>query len=305
MLKTKLKTKFRKYIKKFRNDERFQAFSVRFISGLKKSIFKTIRMHEIEHNTGDDRLSYYMENNLPYIIATWHGKLLNISYYKKPDAEANILLSASTDGKLMADVLEKEYFHYIAGSSSRGGGDALRQLKHGVTENNLPIFIAVDGPLGPIYTAKKGAVILAKDLQIPIFPVTYTTKRRFLANSWDCFVIPSLFDKGCVVIGKQMMIEPESDVINETEKLSKYLMDITIECESFFKRQVPQPSEKAVTKANKTIRKIKRKKMLTEKVNSSPEFSHRFHTDEVFRNQVLADLEKEENFMDNDLDNVV
>ena len=57
------------------------------------------------------------------------------------------------------------------------------------------VTIAVDGPAGPVFQAKRGCVDLAHRTRAPIVPVDYRCRRGFtLGWRWDRALMPMPFD---------------------------------------------------------------------------------------------------------------
>ena len=75
--------------------------------------------------------------------------------------------------------------------------------------------MAVDGPRGPIYKAKKGVITFAKKTGFPI--VTVVTKPHnpyCFKNSWNKALLPKMFSKVDVFFGKTIKVPKDAD--NET-----------------------------------------------------------------------------------------
>ena len=92
------------------------------------------------------------------IIAFWHDRIFLSTYYWRA-YDAAVMVSKSFDGEYITRTAQRFGYGVIRGSSSRGGSVALAQMKSLVKEGSRMVF-TVDGPRGPRYKAKKGAVIL-------------------------------------------------------------------------------------------------------------------------------------------------
>jgi hypothetical protein len=71
--------------------------------------------------------------------------------------------------------------------------------------------ITPDGPRGPRQKCQKGVIALAKETQRPIVPVTYSAKRKKIANSWDRFLLIFPFNHATVVLGEPIDVPAEAD----------------------------------------------------------------------------------------------
>jgi lysophospholipid acyltransferase (LPLAT)-like uncharacterized protein len=75
-----------------------------------------------------------------------------------------------------------------------------------------PMAFTIDGPKGPKYVAKMGAVLLAKKTGNPILPFTITANRFWDARkSWDGFQVPRPFARACVHIAAPIFVRPDAD----------------------------------------------------------------------------------------------
>jgi hypothetical protein len=80
----------------------------------------------------------------------------------------------------------------IRGSSTHTGARALRDYYQALTRDGISPVITPDGPRGPRFKFKPGALLLAQMSQRPILPMAYAASRAWLVK-WDKFVIPVPF----------------------------------------------------------------------------------------------------------------
>src|SRR5918993_622493 len=69
----------------------------------------------------------------------------------------------------------------------------------------------IDGPKGPRYVAKMGAVLLAKKTGQPIVPVTMALNRYWTLPSWDMFQIPKPFTRARVYVAAPIYVPADAD----------------------------------------------------------------------------------------------
>ena len=75
-----------------------------------------------------------------------------------------------------------------------------------------PTAFTIDGPKGPRYEAKMGAVLLAKKTGQPILPFSITAERFWEARkSWDKFQVPRPFTRAKVEIAPPIYVPAEAD----------------------------------------------------------------------------------------------
>jgi lysophospholipid acyltransferase (LPLAT)-like uncharacterized protein len=132
----------------------------------------------------------------PLIYAMWHGRLLLLPYLYGHRG-ARTLTSRSRDGALVANWIRRFGLDPVRGSSSRGGGEALRVLTRALRSGH-EVVVVPDGPRGPREVLKPGVIALARLSGAPIVPVTVGASSEWRLGSWDEFRIPRPFAR-CVV----------------------------------------------------------------------------------------------------------
>jgi len=132
----------------------------------------------------------------PLIYAMWHGRLLLLPCLYGGRG-AHTLTSRSRDGELVSRWIRRLGLVPVRGSSSRGGGEALRALTRAL-RNGREVVVVPDGPRGPREVLKPGVIALARLSGAPIVPVAVGASREWRLRSWDEFRIPRPFAR-CVV----------------------------------------------------------------------------------------------------------
>ena len=127
-------------------------------------------------------------NRLPVALASWD----EYAQAKWPNDGMGAMISASRDGALLANIVQRFGIEPIRGSSSRRGPQALLEARTLIERNNS-IVITPDGPRGPVYKVQDGIIQLAKLTGRPIIPIANFTKWKIRLRSWDRFQIPLPF----------------------------------------------------------------------------------------------------------------
>jgi lysophospholipid acyltransferase (LPLAT)-like uncharacterized protein len=158
-----------------------------------------------------------------YIGALWHNRLLLsahvISHFLTVRRGGAALISASRDGAIIADVVERYGFQSIRGSSSRHGTAALRQLAEVIASGRDPL-ITPDGPRGPAYRLGGGIIFLAQKTNVPVLPVNFEYSSCWRLKSWDRFIVPKPFSKVRVIFGEPHYVRSTiTDAEFEAERL--------------------------------------------------------------------------------------
>lgn len=148
----------------------------------------------------------------PFVCLMWHNRLFTIgkAYQQAvPGRKLACLVSASKDGAWLSAFLEMMGLHPVRGSSSKRSYTATRELL-ATLEDGIDIGITPDGPRGPCYDFKEGAVMLARQAKAPLlfFTVDYSSKNAWRLKSWDRFWIPKPFAR----LPCRMVLIPQAEV---------------------------------------------------------------------------------------------
>ncbi len=139
-----------------------------------------------------------------YIGALWHNRLLVFPFVLRrflPQRHGAALISASRDGDLIADVVQRFGYDVIRGSSSRLGTSALLHLT-GVLMSGSDVVITPDGPRGPAYELGPGIIFLAQKSGAAVVPMNLEYSHCWRLGSWDRFIVPRPFAKVRVLINR-------------------------------------------------------------------------------------------------------
>jgi lysophospholipid acyltransferase (LPLAT)-like uncharacterized protein len=110
------------------------------------------------------------------------------------------LISPSVDGEIGAMLVRRVGGHVIRGSSTHTGARALRDYYLALVQENISPVITPDGPRGPRFKFKPGAILLAQMSGRAILPLAYAASQATLVK-WDKFVIPWPLARIVIAIG--------------------------------------------------------------------------------------------------------
>jgi len=139
-----------------------------------------------------------------YIGALWHNRLLVFPLILRrffPQRHGAALISASRDGDLLADAVQRFGYDVVRGSSSRLGASAILQLTQ-VLAAGGDVVITPDGPRGPAYELGPGIIFLAQKSGAAVLPMNLEYSRCWRLGSWDRFIVPRPFAKVRVLIDR-------------------------------------------------------------------------------------------------------
>lgn len=110
------------------------------------------------------------------------------------------LISPSVDGEIGAMLVRRVGGRVIRGSSTHTGARALRDYYVALVQEGISPVITPDGPRGPRFKFKPGAILLAQMSGRPILPFAFAASRAALIK-WDKFVVPWPFARIVIAIG--------------------------------------------------------------------------------------------------------
>lgn len=143
------------------------------------------------------------------IYCMWHRGVLAAAYAYR-NKKLRIMISRSFDGEMIARVAEKLGYVPVRGSSSRGGAKALLEL-HEEIKNGASAVFTVDGPRGPRYVVKPGAVLLARNTGVPVVAFHIALERAWVLRSWDALMIPKPFSRGVLRVEAPFTVPAEAE----------------------------------------------------------------------------------------------
>ncbi|HEY4341238.1 MAG TPA: lysophospholipid acyltransferase family protein [Steroidobacteraceae bacterium] len=162
----------------------------------------TCRIHHIE---GDEHLSAALAKAPSLVPCYWHQHQLFCARYLLERRARGLvpgwLISPSVDGELGAMMVNRIGARAIRGSSSHTGARALRDYYLALVKENISPVVTPDGPKGPRFKFKPGAILLAQMSGRPMLPMAYAASRAWLIQ-WDKFVIPVPFARISIAIGE-------------------------------------------------------------------------------------------------------
>ncbi len=156
---------------------------------------------------GAARLAALDERQTPFILATWHGRILPSVWFWRNRGMV-VVISENFDGEWIARIVARFGYGTARGSSSRGGARALRALVRAA--QHAPTAFTVDGPRGPAGVVQPGVVWLAKATGHPIIPFHAEAASHWTAGSWDRTQVPKPFSRVVMAVGEPLSVAPDA-----------------------------------------------------------------------------------------------
>ena len=144
----------------------------------------------------------------PGIGTLWHRCIFTAAWIWR-NRGVVVMNTVNFDGQWTRRVIERLGFGTAQGSSSRGAIEGLidmgRQLEAG-----KHVGFTIDGPRGPRYVAKPGAVILSRRTGSPISAVHCGVQWALtFKKSWDLFQVPLPFSGAIMFVAPPIYVPKE------------------------------------------------------------------------------------------------
>jgi lysophospholipid acyltransferase (LPLAT)-like uncharacterized protein len=158
---------------------------------------------------GAENISAALERAPSFIPVYWHQHQLlcvkPLLEMRSAGVKLGFLISPSVDGEIGAMLVRKIGAEVIRGSSSHTGARALRDYYQALAHDGISPAITPDGPRGPPWKFKPGAILLSQMSQRPMIPLAFAASRAWKIK-WDKFVIPKPLARVVIVIGAPVYV---------------------------------------------------------------------------------------------------
>ena len=158
---------------------------------------------------GMGHIDAVLQKTPSFIPVYWHQHqlfcvkaLLDMS---RAGVKPGFLISPSVDGEIGARLVSRLDGVVIRGSSSHTGARALRDYYQALVQGGVSPSITPDGPRGPPWKFKPGALLLAQISGRPIVPMSFAAAHAWKFQ-WDRFVIPMPFSRVVIAIGEPVWV---------------------------------------------------------------------------------------------------
>ena len=175
--------------------------------GLVRFLWASYRIKRI---VGDEHMEAAVRDSGPVIPTLWHQHLLMGVWYllrkRHLGLRLGFLISPSVDGEVGAMVAQRLGGYVIRGSTTYTGARALRDFYMAVAKEKVSPLVTPDGPTGPRYIAKSGAIMIAQLAGKPIVPISFAASRVFKLRAWDRFILPLPFARIVLAVGEPIKV---------------------------------------------------------------------------------------------------
>ncbi|MBL8270683.1 lysophospholipid acyltransferase family protein [Steroidobacter sp.] len=155
---------------------------------------------------GLDRLETLLKEQGAVVPVFWHQHLLLAARFmcsnKIKGMKPGFMISPSVDGQAPTMLAQLYGAHVVRGSGSYTGVRAVRGVYNAIVKEGISPTITPDGPRGPRFKMKAGAIFTAQISGKAVVPIAYAASPAKLLRTWDKFVIPFPFAKLRIAIGE-------------------------------------------------------------------------------------------------------
>ena len=160
--------------------------------------------YRVERVIGAEHIEPFINSDAICAPCYWHqhhvvGFTLIRSLVRR-GFKACFLVSGSVDGDVPERIARAWGAEVIRGSANQSGALALRDMQR-MMKNGYSIVTTADGPRGPKYEFKVGAILMARIAGVPVIPIGCAADRAWYLNRWDNFMIPKPFAGIVLAIG--------------------------------------------------------------------------------------------------------
>lgn len=161
--------------------------------------------YRIDTVIGAEHLEPFIEDGNVCAPCYWHqhqvvGSMLIRSTIRR-GFKACFLVSGSVDGEVPERVARAWGAEVIRGSANESGALALRDMQR-MMKKGYSIVTTADGPRGPKYEFKAGAILMARIAGVPIIPIACAAEHAWYLKRWDDFMVPKPFSRLVLAIGQ-------------------------------------------------------------------------------------------------------
>jgi lysophospholipid acyltransferase (LPLAT)-like uncharacterized protein len=158
---------------------------------------------------GAEHIAAALSEAPSFIPVYWHQHQLfcvkHLLEQRRAGLKLGFLISPSVDGEIGAMIVRSMGGEIIRGSSTHTGARALRDYYEALAHQGVSPAITPDGPRGPPWKFKPGAVLLAQLSGRPMIPLSYAASRAWKIK-WDRFVIPIPLSRIVIAVGEPVYV---------------------------------------------------------------------------------------------------
>ncbi len=163
----------------------------------------------VERVAGLEYIDEVLRKTPSFIPVYWHQHQLfcvkALLDLRRAGVNPGFLISPSVDGEIGARLVSRLDGVVIRGSAAHTGARALRDYYRALVQGGVSPSITPDGPRGPPWKFKPGALLLAQISGRPIVPMSFAASHAWKFQ-WERFVVPMPFSRVAIAIGEPVWV---------------------------------------------------------------------------------------------------
>lgn len=156
--------------------------------------------------TGEERFQSLIREQGAVVPVCWHQHLLLCARFlvskRASPLRAGFMISPSVDGEAPTMLARAYGAHVVRGSGTYSGLRAVRGVHQAIERDGISPAVTPDGPRGPRFKFKPGAIFAAQISGKPVVPVAFAARPALVLKTWDKFVIPVPFGRVWIALGE-------------------------------------------------------------------------------------------------------
>ena len=204
--------------------------------------------YRIERVVGSEHIDRFIEDGEVCAPCYWHQHHVIswtlIRSWIRRGFKACFLVSGSVDGEVPERVARGWGAEVIRGSANQSGTLALRDMQR-MMKDGHSIVTTADGPRGPKYEFKLGAILMARVAGVPIIPIGCAADRAWYMNRWDNFMVPKPFARIVLAVGEPYQIParaPLDDLETHRQAVQQAVMSLMRQSEEVLRQSKETPA---------------------------------------------------------------
>jgi lysophospholipid acyltransferase (LPLAT)-like uncharacterized protein len=196
---------------------RGRLFTYRLAVGLAQVVLEVLWHTCRIRVVGQERFQALIREQVAVVPVCWHQHLLLCARFlvskRAAPLKAGFMISPSVDGEAPTMLARSYGAHVVRGSGTYSGLRAVRGAHQAIAKEGISPAVTPDGPRGPRFKFKPGAIFAAQISGKPVVPMAFAARPAFVLKTWDKFVIPVPFGRVCIAFGEPYF--PPAQMTNE------------------------------------------------------------------------------------------
>lgn len=169
----------------------------------------------------------FIRENRPCIVALWHQDVFPLMFelFRYTSTYPSyFMVSHGRVGNIGTYFLNLWDVECVAGSGSRRGVEAVRELTRRVQAEPRSVLLMADASRGPARQARWGAIYLARDTGLPIVAArAWGDNLVILKRTWMRLALPKPWGRSVVLSAEPLGVPPDTE---EGEALDVYRLEL-------------------------------------------------------------------------------